>query len=605
MVFSDLHSELKELVDRGLDVRKSWHTVLFHANGTSVNAGFKHKHYGYQFTKKDVESAFHKHVVSDPTYWFRGSGSRDRAIAREHQLRENVPVSLSAVQVHQSLVMAHDVSMPIGVEGGPKDFFLASPWQILNTLSKEGGDVDKTKRSISSQKGISSPKGPYFKPEWKEDGQPLAPWPCCSMYNSRCDANVGVSDDKREYFFTIDLDGKHCCDEESLAAKDCCAVINTFERTVEGAPGILRVIGETMKQAFSELEMPVNVSWHKSIGWKPSWRGYVVGAFFKNPSDAKIFVRDFVMPKLMSEQNNAWYSEGLFDLSSYGVGLDRCIGSAKLITANPNDMRFLNPSPLEGVSDQSLVDIFHKCPNEYLLTVLGWIYPQYTANPTPHLKLVRVPQSSAAARPKRKNGSLQSATPFKSQRDSEYGEFTKLSQQDANALEALIGASLEQAGFAQGWKGKLAVRGTYKGKPFFDMNAEGASCFCVYRECDGKVGFPSLPTRKADATPHSKVDKLKFRVIVSGEKGDPLKRLWLRQNCFACNNKLTRVCPIDGDHAQKVFQQLLAIAVKPEASPTNRRALMPLQVNSVNDLSRFVMNLTVVKGSGEVLLKNL
>ena len=590
---ADLLAEVELLVDQGLDPRKAWATVIFHTPRTSANLGFKHKNYGFQ-KHRDIDPLFNEHVVSGTTLWFRGAGSRDRAIARELVLREGLNPLSYAVHSHLSLIMAHDVAMPMGTEGGPKDFFLASPWQIVNTLCKKGGDVEKAKKSITCQREISSPRGTQFKTEWTKDGQPLHPWPCCSMYNSRCDP----SSSQMEYFFTIDLDGKHCCDPQSIQDKDCHEVINTFERTVEGNPPILQIIGETIKRAFSELDMPVNVSWHKSIGWKPSWRGYAVGAFFKSPSDAKHFVADFVMPKLMSEQNNAWYNEGLFDLSSYGLGLDRCIGSAKLISGNPNDMRFLNTSPLEVVSDQPLVDLFHRCPNEYLLTVMGWIYPHFTTNRSPHLKLMNVPQSARISIPKRKREGTKAP-----------GQFTKLSQQESSALEHLIGSSLKQANFATGWTGERAVRGVFNGNPFFDMNATGGSYFCVHNECDEKDGFPSLPPRKQNYTPHSSAEKVKFRVTIAPEMRDPEKRIWLRQNCFKCCNTFTRVCPVDKALAQKVMQTLLAA---PAAAPVNELVCNEMVCNELvctenknNDLTRFIMDMRVVQGSRVLLLKDL
>jgi hypothetical protein len=554
---ADLFSKVDALVQNGCDPRKSLTTVLFHTEGSSAHLSFKHKNYGYHKNRKDVDSRFHDHVVSDPTLWFRGTGCKDRAIAKEFQVRNDVTGqrTISAALTSRSLVMAHDVAMNTKApEGGPKDYFLASPWQILNTLSKEGGFVEKAVQSIACIATLGNPNAPTFNPEWKTEGQPMFPWPCCSMYNLRCDSNALVPYDKREYFFTIDLDGKHCCDAQSVERKDCDDVIRTFERSLDGKPPILRIIGELIKQAFSEMEKTVSVSWHKSLGWKPSWRGYVVGAYFKNPKDAKHFVAERVMPKLDNEQNT-WYNEGLFDLSSYGLGVDRCIGSAKMLSRDPNAMRFLNTSPLEVVSDLPLVEMFHRCPNEYLLTVLGWIYPNYVADQEPYLKSLDITHVAAEST-KRKRSPEKSSNG----RVSKVTATTKLPDDDFHVLEALVASSLASSNFAESWTGSNAVRGEFNGIPFFEIKGTRDSVFCVHNECVKDVDFPLLPQRKHTYKAHTNGQKLKFRISFVHEKHDPQKRIWLRQNCFKCgDSKFKKVCPIDSCAAQTAMKQLFSV----------------------------------------------
>ena len=127
---------------------------------------------------------------------------------------------------------------------------------------------------------------------------------------------------------------EHACTAEDVEKKTCDDVIRLFEQTINGSPARLCVIGDAVKEAFRDNKLDVTVSWHKTLGLKPSWRGYVVGAIFQNPTQAKDFVSQCVLPKLQLG-DDPWFVEGVFDLSSYNVGLDRCIGSAKLAAMTP------------------------------------------------------------------------------------------------------------------------------------------------------------------------------------------------------------------------------------------------------------------------------
>ena len=326
MAADDLSTRALTIIGTGLDSRKVWNTLLFHSPETPIHAAFNHNGYGY-IKRKDGDPMFHDHITR-ATSWFRAKigsdGPRARAMDKERKIREGITTSAQWM-VHASLILAHDIPHFGCKEGGAKDFFVASPWQVLNTFTQSEERNPKTRKSIAFQRRIIAPHDPLFKPEWIKHGQPLTNWPHCSIYNSRCDPSLDES--KQEYFFTIDgrrhrprdpktfetclksasltgfsigvalftVDAIHACDAESVKNKDCEADIRLFEQShADGSAARLCIIGDAVKDAFREIGFETHISWHKSIGWKPSWRGYAVGVIFQNPGCWCAFVSEKV-----------------------------------------------------------------------------------------------------------------------------------------------------------------------------------------------------------------------------------------------------------------------------------------------------------------------
>jgi hypothetical protein len=340
--------QVQKLVREGLDVRKAWNTAFFYEHGGCVGQAFRHRDYG--FNKKNVDARFASHVQHDPALWFRGSsacetGPSKRVRKKESELLvEALSVGKDSMMIHPSLVMAHDIYNPRRDEGGPKDFALISPWQFLNTLNETNNAKTEISMKTFKNGDIINPAATGFKKEWENDGQPVVAWPRCSLYNSRCDPDANEAN--QHYFFTIDIDGKHCMTSDEKKSRDGSRTMRDFENDTNGSPARLRTIGSAVKEAFNSVGFDVHVSWHKSIGWKPSWRGYAVGAVFRCPEDAKAFMNTLVIPKLKEDYGDWCEDESewskLLDDTAYRKGVDRCIGSAKLDSKTPRDMRFLN-----------------------------------------------------------------------------------------------------------------------------------------------------------------------------------------------------------------------------------------------------------------------
>mmetsp|Transcript_10177 Transcript_10177/g.25027 ORF Transcript_10177/g.25027 Transcript_10177/m.25027 type:complete len:108 (-) Transcript_10177:1338-1661(-) len=63
-------------------------------------------------------------------------------------------------------------------------------------------------------------------------------------------------------------------------------------------------------------------------------------------------------------------------------------------------MRFLSVQPLTSLADPSLMQLFNDCPNRYLLTVLGWVYPKAVYDGVLKREAFVVPYESTAANSK-------------------------------------------------------------------------------------------------------------------------------------------------------------------------------------------------------------
>jgi len=515
--------KVENMVRRGFDERKSWTTVQFYEEGSATHQAFNHDYYGLKKKGKD-SCSFVEHVQQGPALWFRGSrpgglppGRRIRQ--REQQLfAEAKEKGETALLTHPSLVMAHDIfnkNQKEGQEGGAKDFLLVSPWQFLSTLKYSNNANAEISFKTFQCARILSVQSPNFERTWEADGQPVRDWPRCSLYNSRCDSTQ--EDDKQHYFLNIDIDGKHCMTDDETKRKDGKRVMGLFEEGHEGQESRLKIIGFFVKQAFGELGFDVQVTWHKSIGWKPSWRGYAVGAVFKRPSDAKQFMRDMVISKLKidyacwCDSEDQWSK--ILDDSPYCAGVDRCLGSAKLDSHNQSGMRFLNTSPVEGVSDTPLLKQFHKCPNEYVLKCLGWIYPRECIDAVKNV-FVEMPRSTKP--PKRKT--LAAATDV------------AFAVNGSREVEEVISRSLARDNLAENWTGGQSVRFSDK---WVEMRPAPGSMYCVYLEGGSHNSDPS---------------KMVFRVEFNAE--NDLRGIhWLKQRCYSCNNTdngevFRKVCPV-------------------------------------------------------------
>lgn len=605
---------IRRLVNEGLDPRKVWTTRLFYSRASSVRVFFGHAGYGIANNARAVDPEFHDHVTKGPTRWFRGKKkeidpetgnattvtSKVRAQLRERARREEIVEGLRvdplvwgrAMQFHQSLVLAHDMVVARDgrddrekktkktKEGGPKMFCLASPWQALYRISRKrqndgvSADVAKlrTVRSASSSLGC---------PTYDEVGQPLVDWPACSLYNSRFDEmNERGS---REYFFTLDVDGANAVapieDETVDAYRERCArVIAEFERGSSSGHGddapdgrrlpLLAELTEKIREGFASItNRTVRVSWHKTIGWKPSWRAYVVGVVFRDVDYAKHFVHAVLAPMCAplihsrfppANDEHAAMIDGVMDVgNTYGVGFDRCLGMAKLVSDDPGSMRFLEVKPMDRFSDSSLVATFNACPNEYILSVLGWVYPRtLDANgdeedPTAlRIDYARTldggKRASSGTRGESSKGNARRRTTRASNDD-----VVELPPEAARRASDLFSGAMRDAGLEKDWRGENVVRGRDGRGEYVEMFSAGeGKRFCAYRCLDMRAGDGDNPRKGIPLRVKPKRHgvfgserKIMFRAYLDRDRDDG--KYWIRQNCFKCGGKLQYACAVE------------------------------------------------------------
>ena len=601
---SEIEASADATIAHGCCAKKTWNSILFHSKGTVVHAGFNHNTIGlvkrrpkFQTTQeKENARIFHDHVTG-AVAWFRGKDkardirSKFRAINWVETIRKGL-VSCLQRATFPGYVFAHDriVKDKDGkiLDSGMKDFLTASPWQVLNTLTEAAGPKSRMNKATSSFKLLEQIRSPFqhgWKDEWMTKGQPVTDWPCCSLYAPRCDEGPDLDDDKREVTMTIDLDGKWACDQEQLETQQCESVIKLFEETnPDESPARLLVITNVVTEAFREIGLAVHVSWHKSIGWKPSWRGYVVGATFKNLDQSKNFVQQRILPALTSGEY-PWFHHKLFDIASYSVGVDRCIGSAKLVAEDLDQMRFLDTSPLEAVSHQDLVAIFRKCPNEYLLTVMGLIYPYFTTWRHPHTLLVKGDFGAIAGADNKKRRRVGGSSS---------GTKGGLSKEYADCIESMVSKSLKTAGLAQNWTGSGAHRGkSLHGNPFVEINGTntpGANHFCAHREC--KKLYPHTqydpPRLKQEKyrIPHTISKKVSFRLYLDKDmrvKKKGVSLYWLKGNCYSCEHSFRMICQVDAS----LMKGLIEMETAAERGDDRVKTVKRVRKTSVETLEVF------------------
>lgn len=614
---------IKKLVNDGLDPKKVWTTRLFYSQASSVRAFFGHAGYGIANSARSVDPKFYDHVTAGATRWFRGKTKRKdpasgsgktvtskvRAQLRERAQRNAIledrahrdPLAAARdMQFHQSLVLAHDMVVSRDEptrenanasakkktkEGGPKMFCLASPWQALYRISRKrqnegvSGDVQKLKSVRSASSSTSSAA-------WNEEGQPLTDWPACSLYNPRFDE---LNDrGAREYFFTLDVDGANALvpveDETVDAYRGRCAdVIAEFEsaRSSDRLP-LLAELTEKIREAFGSVtNRTVRVSWHKTIGWKPSWRAYVVGVVFRDIDYAKHFVHSVLVPLCAPlvharfppvDDEHAGLVDGVIDCgNTFGTGFDRCLGMAKLVSEDPGSMRFLEVKPMDRFSDTSLVSTFSACPNEYVLSVLGWMYPRtLDANgeeEDPSALFLDYTRSldrgkRGAAATGESRGSKATRT-RRGEEDYSRGGAVDLPDDAAKRASDLFANALRAAGLEKNWKGENAVTGRDGRGEYVEMFSAGPEKrFCAYRCLALREGDADTPRKGVPLRSNPKRHgasgserKIMFRAYFDRDRDDGT--YWIRQNCFKCGGKLQYACalepPAGGDLRECIF----------------------------------------------------
>lgn len=619
---------VRRMVAEGYEGKRAWTTALFFTEGSPARALFNHKGYGIVTSAKVRESvsAFYEHVVHAPTVWFSGTKEtqpkrRMLACAKTtfeawHDLDRPADELVRDALFRLTSPFAHDskcggsfvapsvpsaLSSPASTaesaiaaetrpkkrpapEGGPKMFFLASPWQMLKAIPRAGSERDQSVRALGNVKwpgrhvGSADGKAVAFDESWLEHGQPVLPYPTCSTYAMRSDETL-PAEDKHEYFFTMDVDGINALSAEQekgdRATRDalCERAIDVFQNSQSSdAPAILSLLSDILTRTFERVGgVKVAISWHKTFGYKPSWRAYAVGVMFRDNYEAKAFVNDELKDACLQMFRDhlpdpfraSERLEKIVDCGTYVDGWDRCLGSAKLNTGDPTKMRFLQVNPLTGVSDPSLVALFNECPNRYLLTVLGWIYPEEVYRGTRARDSFVLRQEPTAGTRSAKaslavRGLLTKRDEANKKRQRvEEGVVWLAADQNAR-LSEIIATSFERHGFVhprdatKRWAG---INGVIKplgsGATFaFEIQAAASDfMLCVYRNCGidrTHTPRPVKPTFDPNTVLHSpenSAGKINYQIVLADDQ-----ELWVTQNCFKCGgehgHKMQFICPV-------------------------------------------------------------
>lgn len=533
----------KKLLSLGIEESVVRNTIFFYFD-SDVSRGFRHKEYGFQ--KKNVSQAFADHVQTAPALWFRNQPRpEERCFARHKTFVEEAEKDVF-LQMTLPAPMAHDY--PGGkTEGGAKDYLLISPWQFLNTITDTPSKNVTMTFNAYSKKILEWPEPGH---PWFKGGQPVLHYPRCSMYTHRYNPNAPL--DKQHAVMVLDVDGKCCMTPEQRVRKDVAAgerIKRSFETSVEGSPPRLDAIAAVIKEEMRRLNDDVRpqISWHKTVGWKPSWRGYVWGALFSDIEQAESFIAHRVLPRLEEEQAD-WYEDGILDKKTYAKGYDRCMGSAKMDYRNKGEMRFMQNCPLEKLSDEAMVSVFRACPNEYFLRCLGVVQdPLLSENPF---------ISGLPAQKMKKRRRLASASSFSS-------------IADATPIERAVSNALKNHGLCESWKGHTNTRAT---DHWVEIRPSPESAFCVFKQCELTDTFE--PRKKRDTEEKHSMNNpgMVFRINLRPDKKDPLKRYWLTQKCWSCGNKtdkanrFERVCPVPDEVVAAVLE-----SVREDASPQPKK----------------------------------
>jgi hypothetical protein len=580
-------NKVQELTDNGFDAKKSWVTALFYTDGSPVRDLFCHKHYGVSqnITLRNRVKEFSEHVICDPTTWFSGpkeSKPKGRMLERAkavfdewHDLHRPATELVRDALFRLCFCFAHDSKCGKkngrNVEGGPKMFFMASPWQILNAIPK--GRIYRDE-SIDAINNISWPGSHQYDEKWMTHGQPVLPYPTCSIYASRVDETIPPNL-KHEYFMQIDVDGINALtdEQEKRSGKEACLrlcerAVAVFQDDDEGRVAILTQLSSVIKNVFERTwNTRVAVSWHKSVGYKPSWRAFIVGMFFQDNYEAKTFVAEKLHEECMTvfRENlpepfcRSDRLHKIIDCGTFQDGWDRCLGSAKLCSSNPQDMRFLSVQPLSNPTDASLMTMFNECPNRYILTVLGWMYDESV------IKLERKRDDAMitykeefprAVKGKRSRSTGESSLSCSKVSKNTQDEKLVLEESQAKRLFDIVSDSFDDNNIVHPtdpnakWKGETATLERVDGHWYFKFQAAASDFMvCAYRNFTVKANQdpkPVVARLRANASLHSpttSVGKINYQILI----GDGVKP-WIRQNCFKCGGifgfKMQFLCPV-------------------------------------------------------------
>jgi hypothetical protein len=226
---------VRRMVSEGYEAKRAWTTALFFTEGSPARTLFNHKGYGIVSSSKLRESVsgFYEHVLHAPTLWFSGSKETqpkkrmlacakatfdawhdlerpDDELVRDALFRLTSPFahdskcgggarpSAASPGSTASADSAASAATPAerkqkrraNAEGGPKMFFLASPWQMLKAIPRAGSERDQSMKAIGNVKWPGKNAGGddgkvTFDEAWLENGQPVLPYPTCSTYAMR------------------------------------------------------------------------------------------------------------------------------------------------------------------------------------------------------------------------------------------------------------------------------------------------------------------------------------------------------------------------------------------------------------------------------------
>jgi hypothetical protein len=573
---------VRRLIADGFEAKRAWATALFYTVGSPVEILFNHKDYGVRTgaRSKDVTPGFVDHVTNGATTWFAGAKAtrpKERMLAHSkltfeawHNLSRPAQELVEDALNLLALSFAHDSrcggargaaagAKKVASEGGPKMFFMASPWQMLNTIPQGGKWRD---RSIKQIGNVAWPGAHNYEEAWLQTGQEMKAYPTCSAYVMRSEETI-PADTNHEYSFTLDVDGINALTKQEektdkLVRDELCEqVVRCFqENRGDVEPAILVLLTDILVDTFGRLGASVSVSWHKTIGYKPSWRAYVVGAAFRDNYDAKAFVEhelkdrclQMFRERLPEPFRNSDRLNSIVDCGTYGDGWDRCLGSAKLNSCNPEEMRFLHVKPLTSLTDPMLLALFNDCPNRYILTVLGWVYPEEVYNGSrPHSDFFLTYEPNAGTRTlKRKSGKKYASGGERCEKRVKLGHESRLSEDQNKRLSDLVANSLHAHGFVhpsdstKKWRGEGAelIDDGDGGRTFKIAAAPSEFMLCVYKNCRFKPNqVPKLTKAIFDAgsAMHSS-DTSGGKIIYQISLWDD-KQPWIKQNCFKCGGE--------------------------------------------------------------------
>jgi hypothetical protein len=555
---------VQRMISAGFEARRAWTTALFYTQGSPARKAFNHDTYGVAGV-----SSFGRHLSSAPTTWFagaRGTFPKVRMLAHAKKTFDawnkfDRPASKLVQDALHKLVtpFAHDARSGAKAEGGAKVFCLASPWQMLRAIPYNVLNRDASIKAIGN---VLWPGSNGFNAVWLEQGQPVIQYPTCCTYGIRTDESL---DGPREYFMTLDVDAINALSKiqetgDKLRRKQLCEeVMDLFtESRGDDDPALLSRLTAILKDAFKQLsDVAVEVSWHKTCGYKPSWRAYVVGVAFRDIMDAKAFVKECIEDRcaqmFLEHLPEPFRSSGrvhkIVDCGTYSNGWDRSLGSAKLNSEDPTNMRFLSVQPLAILTDPALWDLFSQCPNRYILTVLGWMYSKAVYDGSMDRStfiLSRVQTLPPTLKSKQCNGLKRKINQIGTSEPLLPAQSTRLASAIANSFKAH--GLVRPDDPSKMWLGE---NGSFdKDRDTFDIRGAASEfMLCSYRNCGKKPHQPpicEIAQYNPSSELHSAQSGGKMNYTVRVQKLDG--RSWILQNCFKCGGsfgyKMQFLCPV-------------------------------------------------------------